>query len=333
MADKKSLVAKLAEACDAVGGIEKKGTNQKQNYKYVRAADVAKAFRHELFGRGILLVSDEKELIPLEPIPTQSGGKLNMIGVKIEYTLRDSESDEVITASGYGIGMDSGDKAIYKAKTGALKYFLRGLGLIPDEKDDPENDADEPTFQKQPDGSFAKNQKLTGPPVTGVVGKNTETVQKPAPKKPEATKPAARKKAEASDYQPWGGVAGKTKATDFPFGENSLPPEQVQAANPVPAPPNAITPENPITDADVPFPGDAAAKSVVDRLPDEKERKVFMEKLIALKNKGYTGIREWLLKETGETLTNNIGLLRMTELVARLEAADKAGNLKQLLSN
>lgn len=36
--------------------------------------------------------------------------------------------------------MDSGDKAIYKCKTGALKYFLRSLAIIPDEKDDPEAD-------------------------------------------------------------------------------------------------------------------------------------------------------------------------------------------------
>lgn len=319
MADKKSLVAKLAEACDAVGGIEKKGTNQKQNYKYVRAADVAKAFRHELFERGIVLIGDEKELIPLEPIPTQSGGKLNMIGVKIEYTLRDADSADVITAAGYGIGMDSGDKAIYKAKTGALKYFLRGLGLIPDEKDDPENDADEPTFTKQQDGTFAKN---------------TETVQpqaKPAAptqaKPVEPKKPATKKKTEASDYQPWGGVAGKSKATDFPFGENSPAPEQARAANPVPASSNAVTPENPITDADLP----ENLQPKPDREPTEAERKIFLDKLIGLKNKGYTGLREYILKEAGVTRTNDIGHARMTELVARLEAADAAGNLKQLL--
>lgn len=308
MSDKKSLVAKLAEACDAVGGIEKKGTNQKQNYKYVRAADVAKAFRHELFERGIVLIGDEKELIQLEPIPTQSGGKLNMIGVKIEYSLLDSESPDKITATGYGIGMDSGDKAIYKAKTGALKYFLRGLGLIPDEKDDPENDADEPTFQRQSDGSFAKN-----PPP------RTENVQKPADK---TKKPAAPK---------------TSKATEFPHGHN-VPPaqEKAQPANRPAAPsiPSVGIPEVganihgvKVQDSDLP---DNIQGS---RLPTEDEAKAIRERLIKIKDKGYAGLVQWIIKKSGKSRTNDIPYSEVIRMVEEVEAAEAAGTLKQLLSN
>lgn len=134
---KKSLVAKLAEACDEVGGIEKKGTNTQQKYAYVKAADVAKAIRHELFSRGIIIVASESEFAH-ERIETNSGGFMTEVRLKATYTITDGT--ESLKFDAWGVARDSGDKAVYKAKTGALKYFLRGLGLIPDEKDDPEAD-------------------------------------------------------------------------------------------------------------------------------------------------------------------------------------------------
>ena len=135
---RKSLATKLAEACDKVSGIEKKGRNDQQKYSYVKAADVAKAIRHELYSRGVVIITNELELLS-ERMQTNSGGWMTEIRLKTEYVVTDGH--EELRFSGYGVARDSGDKAVYKAKTGALKYFLRGLGLIPDEKDDPEADA------------------------------------------------------------------------------------------------------------------------------------------------------------------------------------------------
>ena len=134
---KSNLIGKLAEACDAVGGIEKKGKNEKQGYKYIKAADVAKAIRHELFSRGVVILQDE-ETCDYSQYATKSGGLMNECRVRVGYHITDGT--ETVIMHGIGVGSDSFDKAIYKAKTGALKYFLRGLGLIPDEKDDPEHD-------------------------------------------------------------------------------------------------------------------------------------------------------------------------------------------------
>lgn len=307
---KQTLVAKLAEACNAVTGIEKKGTNQKQNYKYVRAADVAKEFRHKLFERGLVLIGNEKELIHLEPIPTQSGGKLNMLGVKIEYTILDSESTDKIVADAYGIGMDSGDKAIYKAKTGALKYFLRGLGLIPDEKDDPENDENETqTFQKQPNGSFTKSPQTPPSPA------RTEAVQSPKP----AAKVGRPKKESVPDTgKPWGGEFEKK------------PEEKVSVFATTPAPTENIH-GLVIKDEEVPFPGDDK-KIETDREATVEEHGEFRKRFIAVKDKGHTGLGQWLLKVSGKTRTNDIPYNQMKSLVEQVEAAEKAGKLKELLA-
>jgi hypothetical protein len=136
---KKTLIVKLAEACDAVGGVEKKGRNEFQRYNYVKAADIAKAVRHELFSRGILTIIDEKEWIKIAEIPTNSGNLIALMQLRAEVSFRD-ETEILGPIQAFATAMDSGDKAIYKAKTGLLKYVLRGIGLIPDEKDDPEFD-------------------------------------------------------------------------------------------------------------------------------------------------------------------------------------------------
>lgn len=136
----KSLAGKLAEACDAVGGVSKKGRNQAQGYDFVRAADVAMAIRHELFQRGVVIIPNEIECSTKQVEYKTAKGedrRANEVVLRTAYTITDGT--ETLLMHGYGIAWDTGDKAVYKAKTGALKYFLRGLGLIPDELE-PESD-------------------------------------------------------------------------------------------------------------------------------------------------------------------------------------------------
>lgn len=160
--EKKSLAVRLAEACDAVGGVEKKGRNEFQRYNYVKAADVAKAIRHELFSRGILILVDEKEWTEDRKILTNSGQEIPLMKLRGEVLITDG-AEKIGPLTAFATAFDSGDKAIYKAKTGLLKYALRGLGLIPDEKDDPEFDekVDEETDPRvtNPPESRAKRKK------------------------------------------------------------------------------------------------------------------------------------------------------------------------------
>lgn len=132
-----SLVGKLAAAFAAVGGLEKKGRNQAQGYDYLKAADVAKAVRMELFSRGIILLSDV-EKSEWSEFTTMKGSRMTVCRLTVRFTFYDGT--ETLSFRGVGEAFDTGDKSPYKSTTGALKYALRTAGLIPDEKDDPEAD-------------------------------------------------------------------------------------------------------------------------------------------------------------------------------------------------
>jgi len=64
----------------------------------------------------------------------------------VKYTLMDGDSGETMEFTVLGQGEDSSDKATYKAMTGATKYALLKLFLIPT-GDDPEDDTPPPSGQ------------------------------------------------------------------------------------------------------------------------------------------------------------------------------------------
>jgi hypothetical protein len=135
-----NLAKKLVEVMLAVKSVEKKGKNEAQSYDYVKAADVAGPIRAELAKRGVLLVPDVVETVHFEKAGKE-GKSQQGIHIKVKYTFIDSEDGERLDFHGYGTGLDTGDKGIYKAHTGALKYALRMFFLLPDStgQSDPEH--------------------------------------------------------------------------------------------------------------------------------------------------------------------------------------------------
>lgn len=138
---KMTLKEKLHKIYDAVNHIEKLGHNKQQNYDFIRSSDVTHAIRKQLtelrvyaeinfeFQDGNYTVARAKE--PNAPFAA--------VNVKCSITFHDLDSNETLTSSGLGSGADVGDKAAYKAQTGALKYALKNAFLVPDEAD-PEAD-------------------------------------------------------------------------------------------------------------------------------------------------------------------------------------------------
>lgn len=136
-----SLIPKLCEVMEAVGYIQKTGFNQQQRYKYAQESDVVEKVRKELAQRKVFLMNSVEDT-SFRTIRTAKGNELTVATLTVKYTLIDGETGEKLEFTGVGEGMDSGDKAVYKAQTGALKYALMKTFLIPT-GDDPERDHEE----------------------------------------------------------------------------------------------------------------------------------------------------------------------------------------------
>lgn len=140
-AKKPHLIQKMAEIVRAIDHVEKAGRNEFHKYNYVRAADVAWVVRKALSERNVLMVADVVEVRNYE-IPAKEG-VMQAVDVKMQFSFFDGDAPETppIVLHACGTGADKGDKAIYKAMTGAMKYGMRNAFLVPDDSD-PEADGE-----------------------------------------------------------------------------------------------------------------------------------------------------------------------------------------------
>lgn len=134
-----TLAAKLAEVMGEVGWIEKKGKNTFQNYEFVREVDIVAAVSEKLAARKVAIIPRVVNL-HYEPTTTAKGVAGMFAVVTMSYTFIDGDSGEVLEVQSVGAGTDQpGDKAFYKAQTGAKKYALTQTFLIAT-GDDPEDE-------------------------------------------------------------------------------------------------------------------------------------------------------------------------------------------------
>jgi hypothetical protein len=142
-----NLRQKLAEVRRRIGYVQKRGHNERFNYSYVTAADIAGSVGDILSELGVVVIPC------LENITYESaagrGETTRMARVVMAYTFSDVDSGEEIVAKVAGQGLDSGDKAPYKAMTGALKYALLQSFLLAT-GDDPEEERVNPASQTPP---------------------------------------------------------------------------------------------------------------------------------------------------------------------------------------
>ena len=132
-----NLRQKLAEVRRRIGYIQKRGHNERFNYSYVTAADIAGAVGDLLAELGVVVIP-RLEDISYE-FAAGRGEATRMARVVMAYTFADVDSGEEIIAKVAGQGLDPGDKAPYKAMTGALKYALLQSFLLAT-GDDPEDE-------------------------------------------------------------------------------------------------------------------------------------------------------------------------------------------------
>ena len=132
-----NLRRKLAEVRRRIGYIQKRGHNERFNYSYVTAADIAGSVGDILSELGVVVIPS-LENIAYESAASR-GETTRMAQVVMAYTFADVDSGEEIVAKVAGQGLDAGDKAPYKAMTGALKYALLQSFLLAT-GDDPEDE-------------------------------------------------------------------------------------------------------------------------------------------------------------------------------------------------
>lgn len=126
----KAIGKKILAVMKEVGPIAKDAHNSFHKYDYVSDAAVVRAMRDAMINHGLVLI----------PSHTERRIDLELTHLVVEYTLIDTDSGESIKSFAMGDGADKGDKGIYKAMTGAEKYYLTKTFLIPTE-DDPEKES------------------------------------------------------------------------------------------------------------------------------------------------------------------------------------------------
>ena len=139
-----NLRQKLAEVRRRIGYVQKRGHNERFNYSYVTAADIAGAVGDILAELGVVVVP-RLESISHEPVRIGSAGGEHLTHVVMNYSFVDVDTAEEITVKVAGEGLDPGDKAPYKAMTGALKYALLQSFLLAT-GDDPEDERPDARF-------------------------------------------------------------------------------------------------------------------------------------------------------------------------------------------
>lgn len=136
----KGLYAKLFRLQTIMDGFSwtKDGKNRHQSYEYITEKQYKNNFKQARAEAGLIWKMEE---IGHEFIGTISD-KMHLVLTQFRGRLIDPDTGEYEEYLFSGSGADNGDKALYKAYTGGLKFYLASNYLVA-EGNDPENDEEE----------------------------------------------------------------------------------------------------------------------------------------------------------------------------------------------
>lgn len=140
--------------------VGKNGRNNFHKYDYVTEADVTEAAKQKFIENNILLTARVNGV--------RETKNPEIVEAVMIFTLVDLDSGEEESYTFSGFGQDKGDKNIYKAYTGAFKYFLMKNLMIGSDAD-PEHDG-----ETQP----KKAKKLTNGDVLKAVNEEFQQAKK-----------------------------------------------------------------------------------------------------------------------------------------------------------
>ena len=137
----------LRKALKDKGVLQKGGKNDFDRYTYFSEAQYKALFTELFSANGLELKFDELDYLTFEGSEKQANGRMP----RLEFTLFDIDTGFFEKTNITGEGIDKGDKAGYKAYTGALKYYLANTFMVAT-GDDPEKESPEVKMnEKQPE--------------------------------------------------------------------------------------------------------------------------------------------------------------------------------------
>lgn len=160
--------------------VPKTGHNKFDDYHYSQIEDYVNATQQHLSEFGLLVIFDPVKHEWLDDRTTEKGKLEHVVRVLLRGTCIHVESGEERSTEMWGEGQDRGDKAFYKANTGARKYALANLFNLAS-GDDPETHSPETVAKQQGQNPFRER---------GAQRRPTQQKRPPAQQKSEPKKPA-----------------------------------------------------------------------------------------------------------------------------------------------
>lgn len=133
------LATKLAAILGEIATVEKRGRNAHFGYDFITESDLVHAVRDKLSANKIFVfTSNESQDASIEVgDPDKPEKRARLTRVTLKHTFVDGDTGESFSVFSQGQGADRSDKGVYKATTGAMKYFIYKCFMIPT-GDDPE---------------------------------------------------------------------------------------------------------------------------------------------------------------------------------------------------
>lgn len=147
----KTLYQKILDAQKATGWVAKNGRNEFHKYDYATEADILTVVKSAALEAGLIIITSTASEIgtyTIDKPPNREGyaqgsETVRWAKVILSYQVIEADTGEKIEGTFDGYAEDKSDKAIYKAMTGANKYFLmKFFGVATG--DDPEKEETQP---------------------------------------------------------------------------------------------------------------------------------------------------------------------------------------------
>ena len=148
-----ALATRLSQAMAKMQGVKKDGRNDFHRYDYATSDAVLHEARRALADVGVAFTCSVDDVERLE-IKTNKGAINYLATLKMTMAFHCGETGETLSLPWVSEAADAADKALNKAQTAGVKYFLLKTFLIPT-SDEPDADQHSPEVTAQSAHAFA----------------------------------------------------------------------------------------------------------------------------------------------------------------------------------